>query len=126
MKRGLIVIAILFLLVSVHAFGGEYGNFSVLEMDRTVVEDVFVQGDDIYAKIDSAYRDAAFTVKISNGKMADYRTWLHGEEEMTIRVYQSPQENRHGYTYRVNTTARYVEYWADGKLVLHLERASGM
>jgi hypothetical protein len=24
------------------------------------------------------------------------------------------------------TVARYVEYWADGKLVLHLERVSGM
>jgi hypothetical protein len=110
--------------LSVPAFGQEHGDFSVLEMDRTVVEDVFVQGNDIYLKIDNAYWDETFTVKISNKNMADYRTWLSEEEERTIKVYRSPRENRQGYTYRVNTAARYVEYWMDGRLVLHLERAS--
>jgi hypothetical protein len=123
MKRWFFVITILFCVVAVPAFGQEHGDFSVLEMDRTVVEDVFVRGDDIHVKINSAYWDETFTVKISNENRADYRTWLSGEEEMIIKVYRSPRENRQGYTYRVNTAAGYIEYWVDGKLVLHLKRS---
>lgn len=124
MKRWFLVIAVLFCLVSVHAAAQQYGDFSALYMDRNVVEDFFVQGNDIYVKVDKAYRQENFTVKISNEHMAGYRTWLSGDEEMPVKAYRSQMHNRQGYTYRVNTTARYVEYWTNGKLVLHLERAS--
>lgn len=124
MKRWTFVVAIVFCLVSARAFGQEHGDFSILEMDQSVVDDLFVRGNDIYVKIDSAYWGDVFTVKISNENMADYRSWLSGEEEMTIMVYRSPKANRRGYTYRVNTTADYVEYWVQGRLVLHLGRAS--
>jgi hypothetical protein len=123
MKRWFFVTAILFCLVSTPAFAQQHGDFSVLKMDRDVVEDVFVQGDDIYVKVDKAHWGATFTVKISNENKAGYRTWLSGAEEMPVKVYQSQKENRQGYTYRVNTAAKYVEYWMDGKPVLHLERA---
>jgi hypothetical protein len=44
-----------------------------------------------YVKIDSAYWDDDFTVKISNENMADYRTWLSGEEEMPVKGVPVPE-----------------------------------
>jgi len=123
MKSRVFAIASLFCLVSVHAGAQQHGEFSVLRIDRNVVEDVFVQGNDIYVKVDKAHWGEIFTVRISNENMAGYRTWFTGEEGMPVEVYRSERENRQGYTYRVNTAAKYVEYWTNGKLVLHLERA---
>jgi hypothetical protein len=124
MKKWLITVSLLVCLISVPAVAQNFGDFTAIKMDKAVVQDVFTAGNDIYVKIDKAYWDAGFVVKISNGDLSNYRTWSKGEEEMTVRVYQSQKENRQGYTYRVNTTAKYVEYWMDGKLVLHLERTS--
>ena len=124
MKKWLIVISVLVCLVSVPALAQKFGDFSAIKMDKDVVEDVFIQGNDIYLKINKAYWGATFKVKISNDNMSGYRTWSSGDEEMAVKVYQSQSQNRQGYTYRINTTARYVEYWMDGKLVLHLERTS--
>jgi hypothetical protein len=54
--------------------------------------------------------------------MESYRTWLNGGMEMPIKVYQSQKRNKQGHTYRVNTSAKFVEYWFNGELILHLER----
>ena len=128
MKKWLIVVLVLFCWASVPALAQplaqQYGPFTALSVDKEVVEDVFTQGNDIYVKINKNFWNETFTVKISNGNKSEYRTWLNGQDEMQVKVYQSQKENRQGYTYRVNTTAKYVEYWMDGKLVLHLERTS--
>ena len=124
MKKWLIVISVLVCLVSVPALAQKFGDFSAIKMDKDVVEDVFIQGNDIYLKINKAYWGATFKVKISNENMSGYRQWSSGDEEMAVKVYQSQKENRQGYTYRINTAAKFVEYWMDGKLVLHLERMS--
>ena len=124
MKKWLIAISVLACLVSVPALAQTFGDFSAIKMDKDVVEDVFTQGNDIYLKINKAYWGATFKVKISNDNMSVYRQWSSRDEEMAVKVYQSQRQNRQGYTYRVNTAAKYVEYWMDGKLVLHLERMS--
>jgi hypothetical protein len=124
MKKWLIVISVLACLVSFSAQAQEFGDFSALKMDKEVVDEVLPQGNDIYVKINQAHWDAAFQVKISDENQSGYRKWSSGEDEMTVKVYQSQKENRQGYTYRINTAAKYVEYWMDGKLVLHLERRS--
>ena len=124
MKKWLIAISVLACLVCVPALAQTFGDFSAIKMDKDVVEDVFTQGNDIYLKINKAYWGATFKVKISNDNMSGYRQWSSGDEEMAVKVYQSQRQNRQGYTYRVNTAAKYVEYWMDGKLVLHLERIS--
>lgn len=124
MKKWLIAISVLVCLVSVPALAQMFGDFSAIKLDKDVVEDVFTQGNDIYLKINKAYWGATFKVKISNKNMSGYRQWSSGDEEMAVKVYQSQKENRQGYTYRINTAAKYVEYWMDGKLVLHLERTS--
>lgn len=124
MKKWLVGVSLLACLASVPAAAQDFGDFTAIKMDKEVVQDVFTSGNDIYVKIDKAYWDAGFVVKLSNENMSGYRTWSNGDEEMAVRVYQSQKENRQGYTYRVNTTAKYVEYWMDGNLVLHLERTS--
>jgi hypothetical protein len=124
MKKGLVLISVLVFLISVPVLAQEFGDFSAIKLDKEVVEDVFTQGNDIYLKIHKAHWGATFKVKLSNENMSGYRKWSTGEDEMTVKVYQSQKENRQGYTYRINTAAKYVEYWMDGKLVLHLERTS--
>jgi hypothetical protein len=124
MKNAFMVATILFCWISVPVLAQQYGPFTALIVDKQVVEDVSAEGNDIYVKIGNQFQNATFSVKISNENKSDYRTWLNGQDEMQVKVYQSQKENRQGYTYRINTTAKYVEYWMDGKLVLHLERTS--
>jgi hypothetical protein len=124
MKKRFIAISVLCCLVSVPALAQKFGDFSALKLDEQVVEDILTQGNDIYVKIKKPYWGAAFEVKISNHNMADYRKWSNGDEELAVKVYQSQKENRQGYTYRVSTTAKYVEFWMEGRLILQLERTS--
>jgi putative heme degradation protein len=102
--------------------GAKFGPFTALKMDKQVVQDVLVIGDNVYVKVAKDYWNAGFTVKISNKNGADYRKWSDGKPEMVVRVYQGPKSDKMGYTYRINTTANYLEYYQDGKLVLQLER----
>ena len=100
----------------------ESETFTAIKMDEEVVDHIVTEGNDIYVAIHKDYWDADFVVKISNKNMADYRSWLDGELEFPIKVYRSQQKQRQGYTYRINTAARFVEYWMGDRLVLHLER----
>jgi hypothetical protein len=102
--------------------GANPGTFSAIKMDQDVVDHVLTEGDDIFVKVHNDYWDAEFVVKISNENMAGYRQWLNGSWEYPTQVYRSNQKGKQGYTYRINTAAKYVEYWTGGKLVLHLMR----
>ncbi len=102
--------------------GSVHGPFTVIEIDQNAVKDVITKGNDIYVRVTEPYWNAEFTVKISNKYMASYRQWLNGEKEMKVKVYLSPTNSMQGCTYRINTTAKFVEYWTGGRLVLHLER----
>jgi len=101
----------------------KYGPFTAIARDAQTVEDVLVEGDNIYVKVKPEARGASFSVKVSDKNMGDYRAWNDGSSEKVVKVYQSQQANKQGYTYRVNTAANYIEYHLDGKMVLHLERA---
>ncbi len=99
-----------------------YWPFTVLSVNEAIVEDVVIEGDDIYVKINPDYWDVDLSVKLSNEYMENYRSWLNGGMEMPIKVYHSQIRNKQGHTYRINTTAKFVEYWYNGELILHLER----
>jgi hypothetical protein len=101
---------------------GQYGPFTALKLDAQIVEDVRVEGDNVYVKVQPGSRNASFAVKVADGNMADYRKWHDGTSERAVKVYQGPQTQYQGYTYRVSTTAKYIEYYLDGKLILQLER----
>ena len=126
MKKRFVVLLLalsLFVPLTVGAQSGpNYGPFSAIKMDRAVVEDVLVQDSDIYVKVAKDSWGKNFIVKISNEDMAYYRNWQNGGPEMPTKIYRSQQHNLHGYTYRINTAARFIEYWMDGSLILHLER----
>jgi hypothetical protein len=100
----------------------QYGDFIALSMDKEVVSGVFSEGNDIYVKIHKAYWDADFIVRLSNANQMDYRPWLNGELDRVVKVYRSQQTDKQGYTYRINTVAKFVEYWVGDRLVLHLKR----
>jgi len=125
MKTVLGILSALFLLmpVAVQAEqGAQYGTFSAIKMDQEVVDHVLTEGNDIYVKVKQDHWGDEFMVKISNENMGSYRQWLNGTDEYPVKVYQSQQKGKQGYTYRINTGAKYVEYWTGGNLILHLER----
>jgi hypothetical protein len=127
MKKAVVTIgvAILFLF-PLSAFaqqGPTYGPYVAISIDKTVVEDVLVEGNDLYVKVSPAYWGSEFIVKGSMMNNEIYTTWANGTKEMPVKVYQSQSKNKQGYTYRINTVAKFVEYWTGGKLVLHLEKA---
>ncbi len=99
-----------------------FGPFTALQMDKQVVEGVVADGDSVYVKVAKVFWNVSFTVKISNKNEADYRKWSGDRTEMVVNVYQTDKVNKQGYTYRINTSARFIEYHMGGKLVLHLER----
>jgi len=119
-----VVLAFAFLLsAAVQAQEGtQFGPFTVLKMDKRVVDGVVVDGDDIYAKVAKGFWGASFTVKISNKNGADYRKWSGDKTEMVVKVYQGPKANKQGHTYRINTSAKFIEFYTEGNLVLQLER----
>jgi len=99
-----------------------HGPYSAIEMDPEIVKGITTENGDIYVRISRPYRDRSFVVKISDEYLADYRQWLNGDSKMPVRVYRSKDHDKQGCTYRINTTARYVEYWMNGDLILHLRR----
>ena len=99
-----------------------YWPFTVLSVNETIVDDVVIEGDDIYVKVNQDFWDIDVTVKLSNEYMEGYRSWLNGDMEMPVKVYRSQKRNKQGHTYRINTSAKFVEYWYNGELILHLER----
>jgi hypothetical protein len=125
MKRTTLAMLVLMVMVPLTAQAQDkttYGAFTALKLDTLVVEDVLVEGDNIYVKVLPNWRNATCTVRTSNQNMADYRKWNDGTFEMAVKVYQSQKSDKQGYTYRVNSTAAYVEYHLEGRLVLQLER----
>ena len=121
MRVLLSVLLALFLLVPA-AVQAQQGTFSAIKMDQNVVDHVLTEGNDIFVKVHNDYWDAEFIVKISDENMGNYRQWLNGAWEYPTNVYRSNQKGKQGYTYRINTGAKYVEYWTGGKMVLHLMR----
>jgi hypothetical protein len=101
----------------------QFGPFSAFLVNKDVVEDVVTEGNDIYVKVAEPYQDKEFSVKISDENMAGYRRWQNGGQVMNVKVYQSDSGDKRGHTYRIHTTARFVEFWMEGNLVLHLRRS---
>ncbi|MBF0278244.1 MAG: hypothetical protein HQM13_10650 [SAR324 cluster bacterium] len=99
-----------------------YGDFRALQIDQNIVKDVIVENNDIYVKLDPIFRNKEISVRISDLLLGAYRIWSDGELEKTVKIYNSNQNGKMDYTYRINTIANFVEYWIDDDLVLHLER----
>lgn len=102
--------------------GTTFGPFTALKIDKQVVEGVVVDGENLYVKVAKDFWSASFTVKISNQNGADYRKWSGDKTDLVVKVYQGPKADKLGHTYRIATSARYIEFYKEGTLVLQLER----
>jgi hypothetical protein len=120
---GILCVAFLCLLpLTAGAQSITYGPYSALSIDRSVVEDALVDGKDLYVKVNEGYWNSEFIVKASAKNGEAFSRWENGTAELPIKVYRSIAKQKQGYTYRISTSGRFVEYWTGGKLVLHLEK----
>jgi len=100
--------------------GNQFGAYAAIYMDRNVVKDVIVQGKDIYVKIASI---GNITVKKSNAFKAAYSKWYQSGFVKEVGISNATRRNnKKGYTWRINTSAKFIEYYVNGRMVLHLKR----
>lgn len=100
----------------------KFGPYEALVYDATLLADVKVDDKgDIFLLFQPGKTDTQVTIKISMQNGAAYRKWFTGDEVLAA------QQNTSGrspgvWSDRVQTTANYIEYWAGGKLFLHLKK----
>ena len=100
---------------------GQFGPFRALLINREVVEGVFAREGRIHVLLSSEAMRRHIVVKASDAKGSQYRVWAGGRTEQVLGKGPSPG-GLHDSANWVETSARYVEYWFDGELILHLER----
>jgi len=99
----------------------QYGPFTAISIDRQVVQDVISQGEYVYVKLAPGYQSAV--VKRSEANKANYGKWYDGSAALVVKVSSSDNiKNKKGYTYRISTSAKFIEYYVGGKMILHLKR----
>ena len=59
-------------------------------------------------------------LKISSQEDAAYRNWYTGSPILISAAGQGKEPN--AWTDWIETTSNYIEYWMDGKRILHLKR----
>jgi len=100
-----------------------FGPYEALVRDQQVVTDVRVDGEEnVFLKLNPDFRNKEIRVRISMQNGAAFRKWFTGEDELVSPAFAGKEVN--GWTDRVQTTANYIEYWMDGRLILHLHRTS--
>ncbi len=52
--------------------GAVYWPFSIIKVNQEIVEDLLIEGNDIYVKVSKDYWNADIVVKISNKYMENY------------------------------------------------------
>ena len=101
--------------------GGRFGPFRALIINRDVVEEVFAREGRIHVMLSSEAVRSPIVVKASDSEGSKYRAWASGRTELILDKGRSPGGIDDSEDW-VETSARYVEYWLDGELILHLER----
>ena len=90
----------------------------ILTQDETVVKEVKSDGNNVWIKLDPNYLSDSITVRISDENRDLYRIWFNNEQDLVSDGIRG----KNIWSDRVQTSARYIEYWHNNKLVLHLER----
>ncbi|MCF3649584.1 hypothetical protein [Synoicihabitans lomoniglobus] len=115
-----------FALVSANLFAADkaetksWGPWEAVGFDEAVIKDVRVSGDDIFIMLQPAHRNDKLTMKISMQMGAGYRKWFTGDEVLVAQENSGRAANT--WTDRIQTSASYIEYYANGELFLHLKR----
>ena len=131
MKRYLTIaiLALSFGLSSTALAGGDeselqrFGPYEALSFDNAILNDVKFESDgNVFLRLLPEYKEKELVVKISDGYFASYRQWAHGSYDLVSPATQGKAP--YSWTDRVNTGARYIEYWMDGEVFLHLKRVN--
>ena len=75
---------------------------------------------DIFIMFKSDKTDTQLTLKISMAEGSQYRKWFTGDEILVAQENAGRAPDT--WTDRVQTTANYIEYIADGRIFLHLKK----
>lgn len=99
-----------------------FGPYEAIAINREVVRDVKVDKElNIYLQLFPAHKDKELVVKISNERFSSYREWVHGGFELVSPP--NAGKTPYGWTDWVQSKAKYIEYWMDGEIFLHLKRS---
>lgn len=99
-----------------------FGPYEAIAINRGVVNDVKVDKElNIYLQLFPEHKNKELIVKISNERFSSYREWVHGGLELVSPA--NAGKTSYGWTDWVQTKAKYIEYWMDGEIFLHLKRA---
>lgn len=110
-------------LVSAQEANPVFGPYEAIVYDHDMLQGVRVQGADVFIMFQADKTDTQLVLKISMANGSQYRKWFTGEEELVAQENTGRAANT--WTDRVQTSANYIEYWADGKLFLHLKKIKG-
>lgn len=116
-----VVLAVLVMSVPVSAENPRFGPYEAIHINSDVIRGVKVDEDrKIWLLLNPAHREKELILKGSNAEGSGYRKWENGSEELVSPANQGKAPNQ--WTDWVRTRAPYVEYWMDGKKVLHLKK----
>ncbi len=98
----------------------DFGPWTAVVFVEEYLQDVRVSGDDIFIKLQPDRRNAQLTMKNSMQEGGPYRQWFNGEEVLVAQ--ENSGRAADAWTDRMQTSANYLDYYADGKLFLRLKR----
>jgi len=106
---------------------GEYANpvfgyYEAIRYDAEMLQGVRVneQTGDVFIMFQPDKTDTQLTLRISQEEGAGYRKWFTGGEVLVAQENVGRAINT--WTDRVQTSASYIEYHAEGRIFLHLKR----
>ena len=98
-----------------------FGPYTALTRVGEIVRDVKIaENGRIYLLLNPDHKEKEIILKNSNFFKSGYRNWFNGKQELISPANQGKAPNE--YTDWVETTGNYVEYYMDGKLILHLAK----
>ena len=100
-----------------------FGPYTAIERDKDIVKDVRIADNGrIYLLLNPDHKEKEIILKNSNYQGRGYRNWFNGKQELISPANQGKAANE--YTDWVETTANFVEYYMEGKLILHLGKTA--
>ena len=96
-----------------------YGPYTAVIRGGEIIRDLEIAGHgSIYPLLNLDHKEKEIVLKNSNFFKSGYRNWFDGMRELVSPLSQWKAPNE--YADWVETPGNYVEYYMEGKLILHL------